>query len=113
MMTTLVLGVVLAFGADPLKEPAPKDFPKFLDKCLEEFTKKQKTYGEKWGIDDCEAWAVDQDKGIITFTNTRKGHKKLVGKVQIIGSFNADDDTWLWGWANKTVKEGLKKDALR
>jgi hypothetical protein len=112
-MMTIVLWASLAVGGDPLKEPAPKDFPKFLDQCLDEFTKQQKTYARKWGIDDCERWDVDQAKGTITFTNTKKGHKKLVGKVQIIGSFNSDDDTWLWGWANKTVDDELKKDALK
>jgi hypothetical protein len=113
MMTTFALCAALAFGGDPLKEPAPRDFPKFLDQCLQELVKQQKAYGDKWGIDDCERWDVDQAKGTITFTNTKKGHKKLVGKVQIIGSFNSADKTWLWGWANETVNEELKKDALQ
>ena len=109
----VVLWGIFSAGADPLTEPAPKDFPKFLDRCLDDFTKRQKEYAEKWGIDDCERWDVDQKKGIITFTNTRKGYKKLVGKVQIIGSFNSTDKTWMWAWANNTVEEGLKQDALK
>lgn len=113
MMMTLVLCASLSLGVDALKEPAPKDFPKFLGQCLEEFTKHQKAYAEKWGIDDCERWNVDQAKGTITFVNTKKGYKKLVGKVQIIGSFNTADNTWLWGWANKSVSDELKKDALK
>jgi len=112
MIKTPVIFLLLTLAGDPLKEPAPKDFPKFLDQCLEEFTKQQKAHSDKWGIDDCETWSVEQATGTIIFTNTRKGHKKVVGKVQIIGSFNSDDNSWRWAWANKTVKEDLQKDAL-
>src|SRR5262249_31611888 len=113
MTAAVVLGASLSLGGNPLREPAPKEFPKFLDQCLEEFTKQQKAYAEKWGIDDCERWDVDQGKGTITFTSTKKGYKQLVGQVQIIGSCSSADKSWLWGWANQTVAEELKRDALK
>jgi hypothetical protein len=100
-------------AADPLDEPAPKDFAKFLDSCLEGFIAQNKAFAQKWGIDDCERWGVDQDRGTVTFVNTRKGHKKLVGKVQIVGSFDTADGSWLWGWANTTVRDPLKADARK
>ncbi len=113
MMISLYVCFSLTIGGNLLKEPAPKDFSKFAERCWVDFEKRQKEYSEKWGIDDCERWDVNQANGTITFTNTKKGHKKLVGKVQIIGSFNSEDGTWLWGWANKSVDQKLKIDALK
>src|SRR4051794_19877636 len=113
MVTFGIVFASLFFAGDPLSEPAPKDFPKHLDQLLPEFIEKQKVLGKKWGIDDCERWDVDQDKGIITFINTKAGHKKVVGKVQIIGTFNSANNSWLWAWANGSVDNEIKKDALK
>jgi hypothetical protein len=90
-----------------------KDFTDFLDECFEELRTLQEANGEKWGIDDCERWDVDQDQGFIVFTNTRTAHRRLVGQVQIIGSFDTTDDTWLWAWANPTVRPALQADSLQ
>lgn len=31
--------------------------------------------------------------------------------AQIIGSFNQSDGSWLWGWANPSIRESMKHDA--
>jgi hypothetical protein len=106
--------VVIPAPLDPgeaLKQPAPKNLEKFLDECFAELQELQLLADEKWGFGDCKDWKVDQKKGTITFTETSTGHKKVVGKVQIIGSFNSADDTWLWGWANQSIARELRKDA--
>ena len=107
----LLLCASFAIAADPLKEPAPKDFPKFLEQCLEEFTKQQKVLDEKWGIEAAERWEIDQAKGTITFTKTPK-YKKVVGSVQFVGTIQ-EEKTWMWGWANKSFAVPLQKDALK
>jgi hypothetical protein len=109
----LLLCASLTLAADPLKEPAPKDFAKFLDECFEEYTKQQKALDEKWGIENARRWDIDQMKGTITFTETEKGAKKVVGKVQFVGTWTERDKAWLWGWADKTVAQALQKDALK
>jgi hypothetical protein len=90
-----------------------EDFAAFLDDCMAELKDIQEANGEKWGIDDAERWDVDQDRGTIEFRNTRTGHQRMVGRVQIIGSFDTQDDTWLWAWANPTVRDALRQDALK
>jgi hypothetical protein len=89
------------------------DFAGFLDECFEELRTIQEANGEKWGIDDCERWDVTQESGLLVFTNTRNGYRKLTGKVQIIGSFDTADDTWLWAWANPSVQPAIQEDALK
>ena len=33
--------------------------------------------------------------------------------AQIVGSFDTDTSTWLWGWANPSISDPLKRDSLR
>jgi hypothetical protein len=96
----------------PVTDPTPKDFSQFLDQCLQELHQRHQAYAAQWGIDDCERWDVDQGAGTITFTNTKTGHKKLVGEVQIIGTFNEPDKMWHWSWANNSIGQELRGDAL-
>jgi hypothetical protein len=96
-----------------LCEPAGRDFSAFLQQCLEELEQRQKAFVDTWGIDQCERWDVDQTQATITFTNTRKGFRKLSGQVQIIGTFRESDQMWFWAWANPSIAEKLTEDARR
>jgi hypothetical protein len=95
-----------------MDQPPPRDFGQFLDTCLQELNPRQQAYVAQWGIDGCERWEVDQARGTIAFFNTTKGHKKLAGSVQIIGTYNATDRMWHWSWANSSIPAELQKDAL-
>src|SRR4029453_12764297 len=54
-------------------------------------------------------WQLDQDAGTIVFTSP----KGLVATApaQIVGSFNLDDNTWLWSWDNPSVEPALTAHA--
>ena len=45
-------------------------------------------------------WAVDLDLGIITFTDDER---IVTAPVQVIGTYNQKDGTWLWGWDHPSV----------
>lgn len=45
-------------------------------------------------------WAVDLDLGTITWTNARV---TATAPVQVIGTYNQKDGTWLWGWDHPSV----------
>lgn len=64
-----------------------------------------------WGLDTA-SWAVDLDSGIITFTNDEKG-MVITAPVQIVGTYNTEDGTWLWGWEHPSVSESLGTFARR
>ncbi len=57
------------------------------------------------------AWSVDQGQGTITFTSP-KG-LLATAPVQIIGSFDTMDGTWLWGWSNPSVGPSLTEHARK
>ncbi len=54
------------------------------------------------------AWAVDLAAGTITFTSEQQ---RAVAPVQVVGSLNLEDGTWLWGWDHPSVPEPLAEHA--
>ena len=51
------------------------------------------------------AWNVDQDAGLIRFESP--DGILAIAQVQIIGSYNTADGTWLWAWDNPSVNPSL------
>ena len=55
------------------------------------------------------AWNVDQDAGTIVFT--RDDGFCVTAPVQIIGTYDTSDGTWLWAWDNPSINPSLCSDA--
>ncbi len=61
-----------------------------------------------WGLGEA-AWSVDLETGFIEFTND-KGWT-ITAPVQVIGTYNTLDGTWLWGWDHPSVSEPVAQHA--
>lgn len=66
---------------------------------------------ETWGLGQGGQWAADLEAGTITFTNN-KG-LEITAPVQVVGTYNSADGTWLWGWDHPSVPEPVSHDARR
>ncbi len=53
-------------------------------------------------------WSVDLDKGEIQFTASSY---VATAPVQVIGTYNSGDGTFLWGWDHPSVPESRRSDA--
>lgn len=53
-------------------------------------------------------WAVDLEAGTITF---RSATKMVTAPVQVIGTYNSLDGTFLWGWDHPSIPEPRRTDA--
>jgi hypothetical protein len=53
-------------------------------------------------------WSVDLEAGMITFTSATK---MVSAPVQVIGTYNTRDGTFLWGWDHPSVPEPRRSDA--
>lgn len=73
-----------------------------------ELSLKTSSHDAAWGLSKA-SWSADLDAGTIEFSQ----NKKFVATctIQVIGSFNEDDKTWLWSWDNASVKASLQKHA--
>ncbi len=61
-----------------------------------------------WKIQDA-AWDVDLEVGTLTF---RFDDGRIVtAPVQVIGTYNTDDGTFLWGWDHPSVADAQAADA--
>lgn len=91
----------------PEPEPVP-DFDTLLEQSMAELRLKTEAHDGTWQLGKCD-WDIDQDTGVIIFTSP----KKIVAtcSVQIIGTLNTKDKTWLWGWDHPSVDPALQKHA--
>lgn len=53
-------------------------------------------------------WHADLERGVITFTSATK---MVSAPVQVIGTYNTQDGTFLWGWDHPSVPESLGADS--
>lgn len=58
-----------------------------------------------WGLHNAD-WNADLASGVITFTNTEMG-LIVTAPLQVIGTYDIQDCTWLWGWNHPSVAEQL------
>ncbi|MCA8997838.1 MAG: hypothetical protein KDA80_12660 [Planctomycetaceae bacterium] len=69
---------------------------------------KIKTEGHKaWGFGSFDNWNLNQDDGQLIFSND--DGTRAVAPAQIIGSYDYDNGTWKWAWANETIQDHLKE----
>jgi hypothetical protein len=64
-----------------------------------------------WHLGEEESWDVDQDRGKIVFAFA--DGTIASSPVQIVGTFNAKDSTFMWGWDHPSVVPGLQASAVR
>ena len=63
-----------------------------------------------WHLGEAD-WSLDQEVGNLVFT-TPQG-MQAVAPAQIIGTYNTQDGTWLWGWDHPSVEPPLARDAQK
>jgi hypothetical protein len=64
-----------------------------------------------WRLGEEESWNVDQDTGQIVFEFS--DGTVASAPVQIVGTFNAGDNTFMWGWDHPSVDPALQASASR
>jgi hypothetical protein len=95
------------------RKDIPGDSPEYrqlADQSLEELRLKTAAHDGVWRLGECD-WRVDQDAGTITFIHPNG----IVATcpVQIIGTYNIEDGTWLWVWDNPSIVPALQEAANR
>ncbi|HET6977556.1 MAG TPA: hypothetical protein VFI24_14595 [Pyrinomonadaceae bacterium] len=91
--------------------PIPPDFPTLQKVSIEELKLKTEGHVNIWGLDKILRWDMTQGSGQIVFS--LPDGLKAVAPAQIIGTYNMEDHTWLWSWANSSIREELQVDARK
>lgn len=111
LIALLCFYVMLASVAGQNVPQKDVDFPALRKLSLEELRKKTEMHAGVWRLDRIKRWDFNQGSGEIVFTLPDK--MKAVAPAQIIGTYNTEDHTWLWSWANPSIDEKLQVDALK
>ena len=85
------------------------DFATLQKLSIEELQLKTEAHKKAWGLDKILWWDFNQGSGQLEFS-LPEGMKD-VSSAQIIGTYNSEDHTWLWAWANSSIEEKLQADA--
>ena len=80
-----------------------------LRRSMEELEFKQQANSDTWGLGSAERWDMDLEDGTITFSGWED--KIVTAPIQVIGTYNSNDGTWLWGWDHPSVSFDLARDA--
>ncbi len=87
----------------------PPDEPdRSLDAAVHYLSALTNAHDATWRMGSA-SWDADLTAGTLTFTNDRGW--KIVAPVQVVGTLNTADGTWLWGWDHPSVPEPLRRDA--
>jgi hypothetical protein len=101
-----LLMVALAQGNTQL----PPDFATLQKISVDELKLKTDAHRKAWGLDRIKRWDLSQESGELVFSLA--DGMKATAPAQIIGTYNTEDHTWLWAWANSSIDDKLKADAL-
>ena len=98
------------FGGAPRKLPYPAALQPRVEKAMNHLQTLTAAHDATWQLGQAD-WSVDQDVGTIEFTSPRG--MIATAPVQIIGTYNTKDGTWLWGWDHPSVERRLREHAAR
>lgn len=96
----------------PMNNPTPADdwqlpYETLLARARHELAFKTASHVRLFNLDEAD-WAADLDAGTITFTGREV---VMASPVQVVGTYNLLDSSWLWGWDHPSVGEPLAKAA--
>jgi len=94
--------------SDQLSPASAEDFRILLGRSMEDLRIKSGAHDSLWQLGQA-AWSIDQQTGTIVF----KAPNGMVVScaVQIVGTYNTADGTWLWGWDHPSVQPPLQAHA--
>ena len=87
----------------------PPDFRRLVEKALNHLGTLTAAHEETWQLGKAD-WNVDQDAGTIIFTSEGL---QATAPVQLVGTYDTEDGTWLWGRDNPTIDAALMEHSRR
>lgn len=109
MRNCITFIIILLISINTYAGDYPVDVRQFIDGSIEGLKIQTNAHDKTWGLGTAKTWNVDQDKGII-FWLFEDG-RSAVAPVQIIGTYNPKDGSFLWGWEHPSVAVPLQKHA--
>ncbi len=81
----------------------------FIAASLEGLRMATQAHQTVWHLGTERNWNIDQDEGTIVFTF--EDGSVATAPVQIVGTYDANDGSFLWGWEHPSVLQQLQQNA--
>ncbi len=82
-------------------------WPGFLNRAYAYLDVQQERCKRWFGLGSHERYIWDQNTGLIAFSDG--GVVKVEAPVQFVGSISSKTGTWLWAWADESVRERVRR----
>ena len=82
----------------------------FIQAALEGLKLQTAAHSSTWHLGEEKNWAADLDTGLVTFTFA--DGTRATAPIQIVGTYNTADGTFLWGWDHPSVPVPLRNHAI-
>ena len=109
LKSCLVLALMMVFSQGDTG--LLSDFATLQKLSLEELKLKTDAHRQVWGLDKITRWDLSQDSGQLVFS--LPDGLKAECPAQVIGTYNGEDHTWRWAWANPSIDDKMKVDAFK
>ncbi len=73
-----------------------------------EIARTTEQHSARWGLGTAQRWVLDQDEGRITWSFP---DRIVSAEAQILGSWNAKVNSFVWAWDNDSIAEPLCRTA--
>ena len=91
------------------KKPGAETSAQFIAAAREGLALQTSTHAATWYLGQESNWAAYLEAGTITF-HLPQG-VIAVAPIQVVGTYNASDGTFLWGWDHPSVPSSLRSHA--
>ena len=81
----------------------------YLEAAREGLAMQTAAHSSTWHFGEEKTWAADLDTGVIVFSFT--DGTTATAQIQVVGTYNTADGTFLWAWDHPSVPEALRKHA--
>ena len=85
------------------------DYEALSERAMNELRLKTEAAMGLYRLDE-RSWTVDQEAGTIIFDHPTDG-TRATAPLQIVGTYNPQDGTWLWAWDHPSILEPLRAHA--
>ncbi len=102
----LIIGIVLSMNMSASER---FDLENYINASMEGLLIQNESHMNTWGIGKSGTWNVDQEAGTITWSFP--DGKVATAPVQIIGTYNPNDNSFLWAWDPPSILEPLQEHA--
>ena len=87
------------------------DLEAFMSASIEGLQLATTAHAQTWHLGSEKTWNVDQGNGTLQFSF--EDGVFASAPAQIIGTYNAQDGTFMWGWDHPSVRPGMQAHAKK